>query len=413
MDGNNYTYQYGSQPQQPQQSQQPQPGNGKKRGHGWSVALALCFALFGGVIGGGTVWGLGRIGQSLPSGSGSSSSTVNILQGKRENVTLDITEIDTGKLLSRAEVYAANVNSTVGILTSITGTNLWGQQTTSAAAGSGFILSAEGHIVTNYHVIKGANKVTVSTYDGKSYDAKIIGYDEDNDIAVLKIEAEGLSPVVLGSSASLNVGDEVVAIGNPLGELTFSLTSGSVSALNREVTFSDGSVMDLIQTDCAINSGNSGGALFNLYGEVIGITNAKYSGNSSSGATIDNIGFAIPIDSVRAILESFVTNGYYEKPYLGVSVSDVDSASQRYGVPAGAAVAQVADGSPAADAGLKVNDVITSLNGTAVSGVSDLKRALAKTNVGDEITLTVWRQSAGSSQTLTLTVKLGAQKATS
>ncbi len=398
MEGNNFTYQYSAQPE-PQAPRKKE----KKRGTGWIVALALCFALIGGVIGGGAVWGLANLSEELPSGG---STTVNILQGKRENVTLNINEIETGKLMTAAEVYAANVNSTVGIQTSVTSTNFWGQQVTGAASGSGFILSEEGHIVTNYHVIKGANSVTVSTYDGKSYDAKIVGYDEDNDLAILKIEATDLTPVVLGSSAKLNVGDDVVAIGNPLGELTFSLTRGSVSSLSREVTFSDGNVMELIQTDCAINSGNSGGALFNLYGEVVGITNAKYSGSSSSEASIDNIGFAIPIDSVRAIMESILEKGYYAKPYIGVSVQDVTKTeSQKYGLPAGVVVDKVVSGSPADLAGLKEVDVITAVNGTGISGVSDLKRALSRCQVGDQLTLTVWRQS----KILTLTVTVGTQ----
>ena len=399
MEGNNFTYQYSAQPE-PQTPRKKE----KKRGAGWIVALALCFALIGGVIGGGAVWGLANLSEELPTVG---STTVNILQGKRENVTLNINEIETGKLMTAAEVYAANVNSTVGIQTSITSTNFWGQQVTGAASGSGFILSKEGHIVTNYHVIKGANSVTVSTYDGKSYDAKIIGYDEDNDLAILKVEATDLKPAVLGSSAKLNVGDDVVAIGNPLGELTFSLTRGSVSSLSREVTFSEGNVMELIQTDCAINSGNSGGALFNLYGEVVGITNAKYSGSSSSEASIDNIGFAIPIDSVRAIMESILEKGYYAKPYIGVSVQDVTAAeSQKYGLPAGAVVVKVVSGAPADQAGLKGNDVITAINGTEISGVNDLKRVLSRSQVGDQLTLTVWRQY----KTLTLTVTVGEQK---
>ena len=399
MEGNNFTYQYSAQPE-PQTPRKKE----KKRGSGWIVALALCFALIGGVIGGGAVWGLANLSEELPTVG---STTVNILQGKRENVTLNINEIETGKLMTAAEVYAANVNSTVGIQTSITSTNFWGQQVTGAASGSGFILSKEGHIVTNYHVIKGANSVTVSTYDGKSYDAKIIGYDEDNDLAILKVEATDLKPAVLGSSAKLNVGDDVVAIGNPLGELTFSLTRGSVSSLSREVTFSEGNVMELIQTDCAINSGNSGGALFNLYGEVVGITNAKYSGSSSSEASIDNIGFAIPIDSVRAIMESILEKGYYAKPYIGVSVQDVTKTeSQKYGVPTGAVVDKVVSGSPADLAGLKEIDVITAVNGTEISGVNDLKRVLSRSQVGDQLTLTVWRQN----KTLTLTVTVGEQK---
>lgn len=394
MDGNgtnNFTgYQYTV-------SQTPQaPKKKQHRGGAWVVALALCFAILGGAIGGGTVWLLTH--NNTTSAGGSSSTTIQ--QGRHENVTVDINEIETGKLMTAAEVYAKNVNSTVGIQTSITSTNLWGQQTTSAASGSGFILTADGYIVTNYHVIQNANSVTVSTYGGASYNAKIVGYDEGNDLAVLKIEATGLSPVVLGSSEKLNVGDTVLAIGNPLGELTFSLTTGVVSALNREVTFSGGTVMDLLQTDCAINSGNSGGALFNLYGEVVGITNAKYSGSSSSGASIDNIAFAIPIDSVRAIVESIIEKGYYAKPVIGVSVTDVDENSRQLGIPAGAWVKEVTAGGAAEAAGIQANDVITAINGTEISGVSDLKRILAKASAGDELSLTIWRKN----QSLTLTV---------
>ena len=394
MDGNgtnNFTgYQYTV-------SQTPQaPKKKQHRGGAWVVALALCFAILGGAIGGGTVWLLTR--NNTTSAGGSSSTTIQ--QGRHENVTVDINEIETGKLMTAAEVYAKNVNATVGIQTSITSTNLWGQQTTSAASGSGFILTADGYIVTNYHVIQNANSVTVSTYGGASYNAKIVGYDEGNDLAVLKIEATGLSPVVLGSSEKLNVGDTVLAIGNPLGELTFSLTTGVVSALNREVTFSGGTVMDLLQTDCAINSGNSGGALFNLYGEVVGITNAKYSGSSSSGASIDNIAFAIPIDSVRAIVESIIEKGYYAKPVIGVSVTDVDENSRQLGIPAGAWVKEVTAGGAAEAAGIQANDVITAINGTEISGVSDLKRILAKASAGDELSLVIWRKN----QSLTLTV---------
>lgn len=378
-------------------SQTPQaPKKKQHRGGAWVVALALCFAILGGAIGGGTVWLLTH--NNTTSAGGSSSTTIQ--QGRHENVTVDINEIETGKLMTAAEVYAKNVNSTVGIQTSITSTNLWGQQTTSAASGSGFILTADGYIVTNYHVIQNANSVTVSTYGGASYNAKIVGYDEGNDLAVLKIEATGLSPVVLGSSEKLNVGDTVLAIGNPLGELTFSLTTGVVSALNREVTFSGGTVMDLLQTDCAINSGNSGGALFNLYGEVVGITNAKYSGSSSSGASIDNIAFAIPIDSVRAIVESIIEKGYYAKPVIGVSVTDVDENSRQLGIPAGAWVKEVTAGDAAEAAGIQANDVITAINGTEISGVSDLKRILAKASAGDELSLVIWRKN----QSLTLTV---------
>ena len=185
----------------------------------------------------------------------------------------------------------------------------------------------------------------------------------------------------------MNVGDSVVAIGNPLGELTFSLTQGAVSALNRSITIENSS-MDLIQTDCAINSGNSGGALFNSYGEVIGITNAKYSGDSSS-ASIDNIGFAIPINSVRDIINSIIDKGYVEKPYIGVQVYDLDGFRN---IMEGAVVYSVEENGPADKAGLQPNDVITAVNGKQISGKSELSAALSAGNAGDVVTLSVYRQ---------------------
>ena len=233
-----------------------------------------------------------------------------------------------------------------------------------------------------------------------------MGYDESNDIAVLKVEAEGLTPVILGDSDNLNVGDSVVAIGNPLGELTFSLTSGAISALDREITLSSGVTMDLIQTDCAINSGNSGGALFNMYGEVIGITNAKYSGSgSSSEASIDNIGFAIPINHVRSIVQNIIEDGYIAKPYIGVTVSNVSEEVQGYGLPEGATVQSVLEDSPAAEAGLQVSDIITAVNGTAISGSSDLVDAVSAASVGDTLKLTVYRQG----ETLEIELTVGEQ----
>ena len=177
-----------------------------------------------------------------------------------------------------------------------------------------------------------------------------------------------------------------------------------MSALDREITLSNGVTMDLIQTDCAINSGNSGGALFNLYGEVIGITNAKYSGSgSSSEASIDNIGFAIPINHVRGIVQSIIENGYIAKPYIGVSVDDVSEETQSYGLPQGAAVKSVTQDSPAEKAGLQVNDIITKAGDTEISGSKDLVDVVGAASVGDQLVLTVYRQG----QTIEVTVTVG------
>ena len=374
----------------------------KKNRAGFRIcALALVFSLLGGAVGaGGVIWYQSGRGQS----AAVTKNETAMLRGVRENSVLNTVTVDTGKQMTAAEVYAANVNSTVGITTSIT-TNYWGFQTTSAAAGSGFILTEDGYILTNYHVVESSDSITVAMYNGDTYDASLVGYDESNDVAVLKVDAQGLSPVVLGDSDNLNVGDSVVAIGNPLGELTFSLTAGLVSAKDREVTLSNSVTMDLIQTDCAINSGNSGGALFNLYGEVIGITNAKYSSSSSSSASIDNIGFAIPINHVLPIVQSIIEKGYISKPYVGVTVSDVNQQTQLYGIPAGAAVQSVAADSPAEQAGLQSGDVITSVNGTEITGSSELVSLVSDAAVGDTMTLTVYRQGA----TVEITVTVGEQ----
>ncbi len=370
----------------------------EKKQSGKLVVVALVCSLLGSLLGGGIILSLQNHIQPQPQSS-------VILQGKRENTVLQIHTIDTGKIMTPAEVYAANVNSTVGITTSIT-TNFWGFQTTSAASGSGFILTKDGYILTNYHVIEDSNAITVSFYDGTSAEATLVGFDASNDIAVLKADVSDLVPAVLGDSENLNVGDQVIAIGNPLGELTFSLTAGAVSALEREITTSNGITMRLMQTDCAINSGNSGGALFNLYGEVIGITNAKYSGSgTSSEASIDNIGFAIPINHVRQIVESIIEKGYYAKPYIGVSVSDVSEETQSYGLPQGAAVKDVYTDSPAQKAGLQQNDIITAVNATAITGSSDLVRIVSDASIGDVLTLSVYRQGV----TLELSITVGEQ----
>lgn len=363
--------------------------------------IALCCGILGGLLGGGGILLL-RNTATPPSAADYGSAISGFLEGKRETSVIDITSIDTNQIMSAAEVYAANVNSTVGITTSVT-TNFWGYQSTSAASGSGFIISHDGYILTNYHVIASSERITVSLYNGNSHDAKLIGFDESNDIAVLKIDTADLTPVIWGDSDNTNVGDSVIAIGNPLGELTFSLTAGAISAKDREVTFSNRAVMKLIQTDCAINSGNSGGALFNMYGEVIGVTNAKYSGASASGATIDNIAFAIPVNSIRRIVEDIIEKGYFAKPYLGVSVIDVSENHQIYGLPRGAAVQAVTTGSPAEKAGLNVGDIITKADAKQISSGNDLVSYIQTKQAGDTVNLTVYRR--GQSLQITATIE--------
>ncbi len=398
QDNNTYVTPVFTQPEEPVVNKPEK----EKKGTGKIVIIALCCSLVGAILGSIITMAIGG-GMSFANGS----TIIN--EGQRNEVEVKVNKIETGKVLTAAEIYAANVNATVGITSTSVTTNFFGYPTTSAASGSGFILSADGYVITNYHVINDATSVKVATYSGESYDATVIGYDESNDLAVLKIDAANLSCVTVGNSDNTNVGDSVVAIGNPLGELTFSLTAGSVSALNREVTMSNGISMDLIQTDCAINSGNSGGALFNMYGEVIGITNAKYSTGSGSEASIDNIGFAIPMNNVIDLIKSLIEKGYISKAYIGVSIEDVSESNQQYGLPAGAAVVAVSENGPAAKAGVKAKDIITAVNSTKISSSNDLKKIVSAAKKGDKLKLTVYRQG----QTLEITVTVDEQIQTS
>lgn len=309
---------------------------------------------------------------------------------------------------SAADIYELNVNSTVGITISAETTSRYGYGYTYQASGSGFIISEDGYILTNYHVIEGYSTVTVATYSGKTYDAKVIGYDESNDIAVLQIDADGLKPVILGDSSKLRVGDDVLAIGNPLGELTFSLTRGIVSALSRNVTVESGTTMNLIQTDCAINSGNSGGALFNMNGEVVGITNAKYSSSAySSEASIDNIGFAIPINSVKRIVSSIIDNGYIIKPYIGVTISSLSEEQINVlGIDGGAWVREVTEGAPADKAGIKVNDIIVQVDEKEVLSSDDLVAIVSATDKDQVMRFYLYRQGKEIEVDVTVDVKI-------
>ncbi|MBQ4550015.1 MAG: trypsin-like peptidase domain-containing protein [Oscillospiraceae bacterium] len=303
--------------------------------------------------------------------------------------------------MSPSQVYAMNVNSVVAISNQTT-TNVWGQISETASSGTGFIISADGYILSNYHVVEGANKLTVITYMGDEYEAKLVGFDKMNDVSILKVEATGLEPVTIGSSDDLIVGDQVVAIGNPLGELTSSLTVGYISAKDRTIN-TDGSLINMMQTDAAINPGNSGGPLFNMKGEVVGITTAKYSGSTGSGASIEGIGFAIPIADVMAMSEDLIAHGYLtNQAYLGVSVMDLDgSTASMYSLPVGSYVQSVTEGSCAERAGIQPKDIIIKVGDYTVEGNSTLQSALRKFRAGETTTITVYR--AGAELELTIT----------
>ena len=316
---------YQSGPQQPVQEMKPV----KKNRMGLKItALALVCALLGGAVGGGAVWALG---------GGLSKNETSINVSNRPATQVSIQQVDGKTAISDAEVYAANVNSVVSINTTGTsGTNFFGQPVQTASAGSGFVLTKDGYIVTNYHVVKDGETVKVTMYNGDEYEAKYVGGDEDYDIAVIKVEATELQPVTLGDSEKLNVGDHVLAVGNPLGELTFSMSGGMVSSVNRAINVS-GTPFNMIQTDASINPGNSGGPMFNQYGEVVGIVSAKYS--STGNESVEGLGFAIPINDVFAMIQDIMTNGYItNKPYLGItggSMTEQMAAQYRYDITSG------------------------------------------------------------------------------
>ena len=364
------------------------------------TAMALCCALLGGAVGGGIVWGVGNH---------SGETSVNVSGRTVSQVSLKT--VDGQTEMSDAEIYAANVNSVVSInVTGTSGYNFFGQPVQSASSGSGFVLTSDGYIVTNYHVVKDAQTVKVTMYNGDEYDAQYVGGDEDYDIAVIKIEATGLPAVTLGNSEELNVGDHVLAIGNPLGDLTFSMSGGMVSSVNRTINV-DGTPFNMIQTDASINPGNSGGPLLNSYGEVVGIVSAKYSSYGTSGESVEGLGFAIPINDVISMIQDIMTNGYVSnKAYLGATVGTLTAqmAQQyRYDISEGAFVYSVEDGSPAAQAGLQLGDVITAIDGTEIASLDDLQAARKSYSAGDTSELTVYRQG----ETITLSLTWGATPA--
>ncbi len=306
-----------------------------------------------------------------------------------------------GSAMTPSQLYSENVDSVVAITTTVQTTNFYGTST-GTSSGSGFILTEDGYVVTNYHVVEGGTEVSVVLHNGDEYPAEIVGFDATNDLAVLKVDASGLSAAAIGSSSELNIGDMVVAIGNPLGTLASTQTVGYVSGINREVT-TDNTIISMIQTDAAINPGNSGGPLFNMKGEVIGITTAKYSGTTNSGASIEGIGFAIPINDVIGMVSDLIDYGYVTGAYLGVTVKNTDAESaSMFGLPTGAYVVSVEKGGSADRAGIHVKDIIIDLGGTKVSNITDLTRALRNYKAGDSTTITVVR--SGSQVTLDITL---------
>jgi putative serine protease PepD len=323
----------------------------------------------------------------------SQASTINV--ASNSNGTSRTVANTTGAL-SPHDVYEKAKDSVAYITSQITQSSggPFGTTQQGTATGSGFVVSSDGYIVTNDHVVDGASSVTAKVGDGKTLKAKVVGTDASTDLALLKVDASGLTPLTLGDSSQVEVGDPAYAIGNPYG-LDRTLTTGVISALQREISSPNGyTINDVLQTDAAINPGNSGGPLFNSAGQVIGVNSQIETSGSSNGGEGGNvgIGFAIPSNTVKSVVDQLMKSGKVSHAYLGVQSQDASSG--------GAQVAQVTGNSPAAQAGLKQGDVIKSVDGKAVGNASSLSSIVDQHKPGDTVKLTL---ASGK----TVSVKLG------
>ncbi len=349
------------------------------------ACMCLVCALVGGLVGGFISWN--AVKGNLADGTAKDNSVKPISGTTVGN------RVST-ETASANEIYELGCKQTVGVSLESTRANIFGQQSASAVAGTGFIITSDGYIMTNYHVIESAqkseHKIQVLFKDKSSFEAKIVGFDEDNDVAVLKIDASDLSPVSIGNSDDIAVGDSVFAIGNPLGELDFSMTSGRVSALDRSITIErNGTAINMFQFDAAINSGNSGGPVYNESGEVIGIATAKV---GSSG--VEGLGFAIPINDAADIANELITKGYVSgKAYMGVNIDNRYTSvyAQYYSMPEGAYVYNVESGGCAEKSGLAAGDIITKVGSEAIGGYSDLNAAIKSFKAGESTEIVVYR----------------------
>ena len=382
-------YSYASAPQQPA----PKP---PRKGRRTLLRVLACVGVvalgFGGGIGGAV----------LASRTGLTGNQVVVQQVQRDTSDAANANSTGGESMSLQQISSVVSPSVVAITTEqMSGSQTWfGGYYVQSGAGSGVIISQDGYILTCAHVVDGATSVKVQLQNGETYDASIVGSDATSDIAVLKIEATGLTPAVIGDSDALAVGETVVAVGNPLGTLSNTVTDGIISALNREVTVEDND-MTLLQTNASISPGNSGGGLFNANGELIGIVNAK-----SSYSEAEGIGFAIPIDQAMEVAQQLIENGAVIRPALGVKILDVMDANtaNQLGVSAtGVYVVEVTAGGGAEAAGVQVGDRIIAVDDTAVSSSNSVKSYLADKQVGDTVNLQVEREG----KVLTLTVTLG------
>jgi len=392
-------------PVHPVQPQDAQPPKKKKKFNGKhvarsAVALVLAAAMgFAGGFVGAKFGGSGKvvIQQVAP------SSTANSSDSADSSITA---ASSSGSSLTTEQVADLVSPSVVVITTEQVVYSQWswyGQNQVESGAGSGVIISSDGYILTCAHVVDGASTITVTIGD-KDYTATLVGEDTTSDIAVIKIDADGLTPATVGNSDSLKVGQSVMAVGNPLGELGGTVTGGMISALNRSVTIQGSSsvnTMSLIQMDASVSPGNSGGGLFNMNGELVGIVNAK-----SSSSDAEGLGFAIPINDAIKVAQELLENGYVTgRPYLGITylaVTDAQTASQ-LGVNAyGVYVVEVVKGGPAEKAGLQAGDRIVSVDGTEIASKDDLGTLMQKHAAGDTLSITIARE--GQMQTVNVTL---------
>lgn len=375
---------------------------------GW-FARAVCMCLVCAVLGGAVGSGLTVAMLSRQDGETASHQPLGRQDGDPADIRSDDEQPNTVShtAVSDAEpdlaaLYDMACRQVVGITTEVTRQNFWGVMSSSAVIGSGFVLSSDGYILTNYHVIEAADlhsyDVKVISHDGTAYSAAIVGIRPDNDIAVLQIEAEGLTPAQIGNSDLIRVGDAVHAVGNPMGELEFTMTNGAVSALDRVVTTSESiAPINMFQIDAAVNSGNSGGPVYNDDGEVIGVVTAKY---SKSG--VEGLGFAIPINDAVAIANDLIAHEDAGKAYLGVYPKTMSAAAALYyNTVSGAYVSYVEAGSAADTAGILPGDVICRLDSIEITSAETLQTALRGFHAGDEVEITVYR---GEEFTLTVTL---------
>ena len=394
-----YHYKYSSQEEQPAW----EAATKKKKNSIWKksgvkvTALLLACAL----VGGGAGFGGAALARSVGVGGGTA-----IHQSDRTVQEVTVKKVTGQTLMTPAEVYASTVGSVVSINCSAVSTNIFGQRVESASSGSGFVITQDGYIVTNHHVVASASSVKVTMYDGKEYSAAVVGSDSDYDVAVLKVETTGLQPVTLGNSADVNVGDTVLAIGNPLGELTFSMSQGIVSCCDRAINVS-GTPFNMIQVDASINPGNSGGPLMNLYGEVVGIVSAKYS--SYSNTAVEGLGFAIPIGDVQAVITDIMENGQItSKPSMGITAGTMTrQMATQYQIDKdnGVFVYSVDKGGAGEKAGLRMGDVITKVDSMAITSMEDLTAAKKGHRAGDTVTVIYYRDGQNYSTELTFDAK--------